>query len=113
DCYRYSLSQPGVTAVISAPRRRREVAENVGVLRAPVLRPEQLAALREHGLGVRTENQRFNTLLRQPTRDAAAAARERLRTELPPTDEVVQRPLPRSTRSRTARSNIGKTRTRK
>ena len=113
DCYRYSLSQPGVTACISAPRRRDEVVENVDVLRTPILAPEKLAALREHGLGVRAENQRFNALLRQPTRDAAAAARELLATELPPSDEVVQRPLPRSSPARTARTNLGKTRTRR
>ena len=110
DCYRYSLSQPGVTAVISAPRRFHEIVENVDVLRAPTLAAERLAALREHGIGVRAENQRFNTLLRQPTRDAAAAARELLATELPPADELEQRPLPRPSSARPARTQLGKTR---
>jgi aryl-alcohol dehydrogenase-like predicted oxidoreductase len=113
DCYRYSLSQPGVTACISAPRRRSELVENVGVLAQPVLDAAQLAAMREHGRLVRAEDQRFNTLLRQPTRDAAAAARELLAAELPPSDEVQARPLPRPSQSRPARTNLGKTRTRK
>jgi hypothetical protein len=66
DCYRYSLAQPGVVGCISAPRRRRELNENLATLRAPTLDPAQLAMLRAHGLGVRAENQRFNTLMRQP-----------------------------------------------
>ena len=37
DCYRYSLSQPGIDACISAPRRPRELEENLAVLRAPPL----------------------------------------------------------------------------
>ena len=32
DCYRYSLSQPGVTACISAPRRPEELIENLAAL---------------------------------------------------------------------------------
>jgi hypothetical protein len=113
DCYRYSLSQPGVAAVISAPRRRREVVDNIGALAQPLLDAAQLAAMREHGRLVRAEDQRFNALLRQPTRDAAAAARELLAAELPPSDEVQARPLPRPSKSRPARTNLGKTRTRK
>jgi hypothetical protein len=112
DCYRYSLSQPGVVACISAPRRRRELAENLGALATPVLSADQLAALRAHGVTVRAANQRFNTLLRQPTRDAAAAARELLAGELPPADEIVQRPLPRATAARGARTSLGATRRR-
>jgi hypothetical protein len=116
DCYRYSLSQPGVTAVISAPRRRSEVRENVGVLANPFLTADQLAELRAHGIGVRAENQRFNTLLRQPTRDAAAAARELLAAELPPTDDTrdpAPRALPKPSTARPARTNLRKTRTRR
>jgi hypothetical protein len=103
DCYRYSIAQPGVTACISAPRRHTELVDNLAVLTAPPLTDAELAALREHGKGVRAENQRFNTLLRQPTRDAAAAAREMLAAELPPAD-AVERPMPRAgtTRSRTS-----------
>jgi aryl-alcohol dehydrogenase-like predicted oxidoreductase len=107
ECYRYSLSQPGVTACISAPRRDEELLENLGVLRAPPLTPERLAELRVHGIGVRAENQRFNALVRQPTRDAAAAARELLASELPPDHVVEDRPLPRAGASRGARTSLG------
>jgi aryl-alcohol dehydrogenase-like predicted oxidoreductase len=107
DCYRYSLAQPGVTACISAPRRHGELVENLAALHAPALDADQLAALREHGKGVRAENQRFNTLLRQPTRDAAAAAREMLAAELPPADTIVARPLPRADASRGKRTSLG------
>lgn len=113
ECYRYSLSQPGVTAVISAPRRRNEVRDNLSALVQPILDADRVAALRSHGLGVRAENQRFNTLLRQPTRDAAAAARALLATELPPADEMIERPLPRPSAARPARTGLGKTRTRR
>lgn len=109
DCYRYSLSQPGVTACISAPRRRRELLANLDVLRQTTLPAERLAALREHGVGVRAENQRFNTLLRQPTRDAATAARELLAAELPPSEAIEQRRLPRASAPR-GRTTLGSTR---
>lgn len=110
DCYRYSLSQPGVVACISAPRRRAELVENLDALRAPMLDADRLAELRAHGLGVRADNQRFNTLLRQPTRDAAAAARELLDAELPPGDALEPRALPRPTTSRAARTSLGTSR---
>jgi len=116
DCYRYSLAQPGVTAVISAPRRRSEVRDNIAALATPFLSDERLAELRAHGIGVRAENQRFNTLLRQPTRDAAAAARELLASELPPTDgtrDPAPRALPKPSTARPARTNLRKTRTRR
>jgi diketogulonate reductase-like aldo/keto reductase len=113
DCYRYSLSQPGVAGCISAPRRRRELIENLAALRSPILDAAQLAVLRAHGVGVRAENQRFNTLLRQPTRDAAAAARELLAAELPPGDEIQIRPLPRASHARGARTGLGTTRRRR
>jgi len=113
DCYRYSLAQPGVTACISAPRRRGEVRENVTALSLPPLTADELAALRAHGTGVRAENQRLASLLRQPTRDAAAAARELLAAELPPSDELVHRPLPRASSARPARTNLSRTRSRR
>lgn len=110
DCIRYSLSQPGVTACINAPRRAAEVASRVAVLAAPTLAPERQDELRAHGIGVRAESQRFNALLRQPTRDAAAAAREMLAAELPPEDEIDQRPLPRPSHARPARTHLGRAR---
>jgi diketogulonate reductase-like aldo/keto reductase len=110
DCYRYSIAQPGVTACISAPRRHGELVENLGVLRAPPLADHEIAALRAHGAGVRAESQRFNTLLRQPTRDAAAAAREMLAAELPPAETIETRALPKSTSSRKARTDLARRR---
>jgi HEAT repeat protein len=110
DCYRYSLSQPGVTACISAPRRGRELVENLEVLARPVLDESALAALRSHGVGVRAESQRFNALMRQPTRDAAAAAREMLAADLPPQDELDPRPLPRASSKRVARTRLHRAR---
>ena len=65
DCYRYSLSQPGVTACISAPRRFRELSHNLEVLAAPTLDEAAAAALREHGALVHRENRRFDRLLRR------------------------------------------------
>ncbi|MEJ7604623.1 MAG: aldo/keto reductase, partial [Kofleriaceae bacterium] len=109
ECYRYSLSQPGVVACISAPRRRRELVANLEVLRDPTLTPARIEELRAHGLGVRAESQRFNTLMRQPTRDAAAAAREMLESELPPTESVPRR-LPTASPARRTRTRLGATR---
>ena len=113
DCYRYSLAQPGVVGCISAPRRRHELIENLAALRRPSLDDAELATLRAHGVGVRAENQRFNTLMRQPTRDAAAAARELLASELPPTDELSAASQPRAATSRGTRSRIGTVRRRR
>ncbi|MEO7736471.1 MAG: aldo/keto reductase, partial [Kofleriaceae bacterium] len=113
DCYRYSLSQPGVVGCISAPRRRHELIENLAALRRPSLDDAELATLRAHGVGVRVENQRFNALMRQPTRDAAAAARELLAAELPPADEVSSASQPRAAASRGTRSRLGTVRRRR
>ncbi|NOU32124.1 MAG: hypothetical protein HOO96_29830 [Polyangiaceae bacterium] len=49
DCYRYSLSQPGVHACIAAPRRYSELMEDLAVLDSPLLDPARLAELRVHG----------------------------------------------------------------
>lgn len=104
ECYRYSLAQPGVTACISAPRRMEELVENLGALVEPSLPEALIAALREHGIGVRAESQRFNTLLRQPTRDAAAAAREMLASEPAPEAELR---APSPTAARRSRTRLG------
>ena len=111
ECYRYSLSQPGVTACISAPRRYRELVENLGVLTDPMLPAERIAALREHGQGVHAESARFNTLVRQPTRDAALSAREMLAAELPPEEaRTTPRRLPRPADAKRSRTRLGSNR---
>jgi predicted aldo/keto reductase-like oxidoreductase len=55
DCYRYSLSQKGVSAVVSAPRWSRELVANLDVLRAPTLDAARLSELRAHGKRVRED----------------------------------------------------------
>jgi aryl-alcohol dehydrogenase-like predicted oxidoreductase len=65
DCYRYSLTQPGVSACLCAPRNHRELRENLEVLARPWMMPDTLGAMRAHGERVRARNQQFNTLVRQ------------------------------------------------
>ncbi|MFN0247893.1 MAG: aldo/keto reductase [Kofleriaceae bacterium] len=86
DCYRYSIAQDGVTATISAPRRHRELVENLEVLGARAMTDEEVARVRAHGAAVRVESQKFNALVRQPTRDAAAAAMAMLEDALAPAE---------------------------
>ena len=76
DCYRYGLSQPGVSACVSAPRSTRELRQNLEVLERAWMMPDVLAAMRTHGERVRASNQRFNALVRQApggTRDTFLA----------------------------------------
>jgi hypothetical protein len=97
------LAQAGVTATISAPRRHRELVENLDVLAAGAMTESEIERVRAHGAGVRVESQRFNALIRQPTRDAAAAAMAMLEEALAPgegdrdeacvTPEALQRSL--------------------
>lgn len=49
DCYRYSLSQPGVHACIAAPRRHAELLENLAVTESPHVSVKRQAELRAHG----------------------------------------------------------------
>jgi aryl-alcohol dehydrogenase-like predicted oxidoreductase len=79
DCYRYSLSQPGVSACLSAPRNHRELMQNLEVLARPWIMPDALEAMRAHGARVRARNQQFNALIRQApggTRDTLLALLE-------------------------------------
>jgi len=71
DCYRYSLSQEGVSACLSAPRRQRELEENLAVLSQPELPPDAIAAMKAHGAAIGAENRRWNVILR----DAVPPAR--------------------------------------
>lgn len=64
DCYRYSLSQPGVTACISAPRTVREVRHNLAVLRQPTLDGAFQERMREYAARVRLESRRMMRLIR-------------------------------------------------
>ena len=65
DCYRYSLAQAGVSACLTAPRNRDELFENLEVLDGEKLDGDAMAAIRAHGVAVRAENRRFDTLVRR------------------------------------------------
>lgn len=78
DCYRYSLSQPGVSASLTAPRNRDELLENLEVLDGEKLDTENRKAIRAHGVAVRAENRRFDTLVRH----APGGPNDRLRALL-------------------------------
>lgn len=78
DCYRYSLSQPGVSACLTAPRNRDELLENLEVLDGEKLDAEAMAAIRAQGVAVRAENRRFDALVRR----APGGPNDRLRALL-------------------------------
>ncbi|NVJ21236.1 HEAT repeat domain-containing protein [Myxococcus sp. AM011] len=65
DCYRYSLSQPGVSASLTAPRNRRELLHNLEVLSRPWMEPEALSVMRAHGEHVRAQGRQLDTLVRR------------------------------------------------
>ncbi|MDI1450186.1 aldo/keto reductase [Polyangium sp. 6x1] len=78
DCYRYSLTQSGVCATLTAPRSHRELVENLTVLARPTLPEDALPLLRAHGERVRAETRRFDALVRR----APGGPRDRLRALL-------------------------------
>ncbi len=65
DCYRYSLAQPGVCSVLSAPQFPSELDENLAVLLDATISTETCAALRRHGDAVHAVSRRFNALVRK------------------------------------------------
>lgn len=65
ECYRYTLSQPGVSACFSAPRSHSELQENLSVLQNPALPAADCERLRRHGKLVRAEDRRFAAFLRR------------------------------------------------
>ena len=65
DCYRYSLTQDGVTACISAPRRYRELVHNLDVVSQPTLGAAAERQLRDYGRNVHARNRDFNALVRR------------------------------------------------
>lgn len=65
ECYQFSLSTPGVSAVVSAPRRYAELADNLTLLERTSLPTHRQRSLREHGVRVRAQSHRFNALVRQ------------------------------------------------
>lgn len=65
ECYRYSLDQPGVSAVVSAPRNPRELVHNLGVMTAPRLTEQRTEELRRHGRATHERSVALNTMIRQ------------------------------------------------
>lgn len=65
DAYRYSLSQIGVSAVLTAPRTARELEENLAVLTAPPMGDARQAELRAHGRVVHEESADFARSIRR------------------------------------------------
>lgn len=65
DCYRYTLAQPGVSAVVSAPSWTREVVENLDVLRRPALEDVDRARLLARGAAIREESLDFGRHVRR------------------------------------------------
>ncbi len=49
NCYRYSLTQPGVIACVSAPATLEQLKQNLSALHEPDLLPERRADLLRHG----------------------------------------------------------------
>jgi hypothetical protein len=78
-CYRYCLTSPGVSAVVSAPRRHGELLENLEVLSRPTLSPLEHRTLAVHGAAIHAENNRFNTMVRQAGRTEELVAPDLLR----------------------------------
>ncbi|MCY1017027.1 HEAT repeat domain-containing protein [Pyxidicoccus sp. MSG2] len=79
DCYRYTLSQPGVSASLTAPRSRRELLHNLDVLSRPYMEPDALPAMRVHGERVRARSRQLDALVRRAPggpRDALLALLE-------------------------------------
>lgn len=66
ECYRYSLSQPGVHACIAAPRRRSELLEDLAVVADPVLSAERQEELQAHGKEVYLRSKAWNQEARGP-----------------------------------------------
>jgi aryl-alcohol dehydrogenase-like predicted oxidoreductase/HEAT repeat protein len=65
DCYRYSLAQRGVTAVISAPSYPSELDDNLTVMHDLTLPETRRAQLIRHGDDVHAMSRRFNALVRK------------------------------------------------
>jgi diketogulonate reductase-like aldo/keto reductase len=64
ECYRYSLSHPGVSACLSAPRDLDQLRHNLQVLTDPTLDAEAMAALRPWGDAVYRHHRAFAAWLR-------------------------------------------------
>ncbi len=82
DCYRYCLSQPGVSAVVSAPRYRRELDHNLEVVTDYELPDDRRAALHAHGARVYAQSKDFAALVRRTPTEIPERSTRRLRSLL-------------------------------
>ncbi|MCP3103701.1 HEAT repeat domain-containing protein [Myxococcus sp. K15C18031901] len=92
DCYRYSLSQPGVSATLTAPRNARELRHNLEVLSRPWMEPDALPAMRAHGERVRDRTRRLDALVRRAPGGPRDALLALLEEPLPPTEDDLSSP---------------------
>jgi HEAT repeat protein len=104
DCYRYSLSQPGVSACISAPRYAKELTENLQVLGRSTLEPAAQERMRAHGAAVHRENQRFTRLVRNAPEATPTQQLQQLWNE---SGAQMQATLDAGTRGRLLRRSLG------
>jgi HEAT repeat protein len=92
ECYRYVLSQPGVSGVLLAPRTADALGEDLAVLTDTALPAARQAALRAHGERVREAGRRFQRYVRQPhgasLNPVTTAALELLAAPLPEAEAV-------------------------
>lgn len=65
DCYRYSLSQLGVSACISAPATLEQLAQNLTAMQNPELTPERHERLLRQGEVVYRNDKIFRKLIRE------------------------------------------------
>ena len=63
DCYRYSLSQPGVSACISGPRTLKNLKENLEALKNPILDKQIQTEMQEGFRNVRAKDRIFRSLI--------------------------------------------------
>jgi hypothetical protein len=64
DCYRYTLTQPGVRACLSAPATLTQLEDNLAALRDPVLPEERRDYLLSFGERLYEEETVFRKLVR-------------------------------------------------
>jgi hypothetical protein len=64
DCYRYTLSQPGVAACLSAPATLEQLQENLDALRDPALPDDRRRELLEQGAALYQDETVFRRLVR-------------------------------------------------
>jgi aryl-alcohol dehydrogenase-like predicted oxidoreductase len=64
DCYRYTLSQPGVVTCWTAPSTVEQLKHNLTAMLDPALPPERRDALLRHGAKVYEEDTVFRKLIR-------------------------------------------------